>query len=151
MEMCAQSYERLLARVEKPGRYLGNELGCVRKDPASVDLRVALAFPEVYEIAQSHPGLQLLYDLLNRRDDVYAERVYAPWFDLEAVLREHRHPLVSLETYTPLSQFHVVGFSLQYELTYTNILAMLDLGGIPLRAADRSATDPLVIAGGPCA
>jgi radical SAM family uncharacterized protein/radical SAM-linked protein len=151
METHAQSYERLLARAEKPGRYLGNELGVVRKDPQAVQLRVALAFPEVYEIAQSHPGLQLLYDLLNRRDDIYAERAYAPWVDFEAILREHRHPLVSLETYTPLNQFHIVGFSLQYELTYTNILTMLDLGGIPLRAADRHATDPLVIAGGPCA
>ena len=151
MPICAQTYERLLARVEKPGRYLGNEPGCVRKDPASVALRVALAFPEVYEIAQSHPGLQLLYDLLNRRDDVYAERIYSPWSDLEAVLREARHPLVSLETYTPLRDFHIVGFSLQYELTYTNLLAMLDLGGVPLRAAERLPFDPLVIAGGPCA
>ncbi len=151
MSVCAHTYERLLARVEKPGRYLGNELGAVRKDPAAVELRIALAFPEVYEIAQSHPGLQLLYDLLNRRPDVYAERVYAPWFDLEAVLRAAGHPLVSLETYTPLSDFDVVGFSLQYELTYTNLLAMLDLGGIPLRAVERGAGDPLVIAGGPCA
>jgi radical SAM family uncharacterized protein/radical SAM-linked protein len=151
MSTSASTYERLLARVEKPGRYLGNEPGSVRKTADDVALRVALAFPEVYEIAQSHPGLQLLYDLLNRRTDVYAERVYAPWFDLEAVLREHAHPLVSLETYTPLSDFHIVGFSLQYELTYTNVLAMLDLGGIPLRAADRRADHPLVIAGGPCA
>ncbi len=150
-DSCAQTYERLLARVEKPGRYLGNELGCVRKRPDAVALRVALAFPDVYEIAQSHPGLQLLYDLLNRREDIYAERVYAPWFDLEAVLREHAHPLVSLETYTPLRDFHIVGFSLQYELTYTNILTMLELGGIPLCAADRRTADPLVIAGGPCA
>lgn len=151
MPVCPETYERLLARVEKPGRYLGNELGVVRKDPRAVELRFALAFPEVYEIAQSHPGLQLLYDLLNRRADVYAERVYAPWFDLEAVLRQAGHPLVSLETYTPLRDFDLVGFSLQYELTYTNILAMLDLGGIPLRAAERGSDDPLVVAGGPCA
>lgn len=151
MPVCAETYERLLARVDKPGRYLGNELGVVRKHPASVSLRFALAFPEVYEIAQSHPGMQLLYDLLNRRDDVYAERVYAPWPDLEAVLRQAGHPLVSLETYTPLRDFHLVGFSLQYELTYTNVLAMLDLGGIPLLAAERGAADPLVVAGGPCA
>ena len=88
MQINAESYERLLARVEKPGRYLGNELGCVRKDPAAMALRVALCFPEVYEISQSHPGLQLLYDLLNRRADIYAERAYAPWIDLEAVLRQ---------------------------------------------------------------
>ena len=151
MPVCAETYERLLARVEKPGRYLGNELGVVRKDLAAVELRFALAFPEVYEIAQSHPGLQLLYDLLNRRQDTYAERVYAPWVDLEAVLRQAGHPLVSLETYTPLREFHIVGFSLQYELTYTNILTMLDLGGIPLRADERGSGDPLVVAGGPCA
>lgn len=144
-------FDSLLLRVEKPARYLGNEPGAVRKDPGSVRLRIALAFPEVYEIAQSHPGLQILYDLLNRRPDVYAERAYAPWFDFEALLRVHGQPLVSLETQTPLSAFHIVGFSLQYELTYTNLLAMLDLGGIPLRAAERSARDPLIIAGGPCA
>jgi radical SAM family uncharacterized protein/radical SAM-linked protein len=144
-------YEQLLRRVEKPGRYLGNERGAVRKDPSSVRLRFALAFPEVYEIAQSHLGLQILYDILNRRADIYCERVYAPWLDMEELLRRHALPLVSLETATPLSAFHIVGFSLQYELTYTNILGMLDLGGIPLAAKERGPTDPLVIAGGPCA
>jgi radical SAM family uncharacterized protein/radical SAM-linked protein len=143
-------FHSLLSQVEKPGRYLGNELGAVRKDPTTVQLRFALAFPEVYEIAQSHPGLQILYDLLNRQPDIYAERVYAPWFDCEALLRQHDLPLVSLETHTPLSQFNIVGFSLQYELTYTNILQMLDLGGIPLLSAERGRRDPLVIAGGPC-
>jgi len=123
----------------------------VRKDPAGVQLRFALAFPDVYEIGQSHPGLQILYDLLNRRPDVYAERVYAPWFDMEAALRDAGLALPTLETFTPLRQFDVVGFTLQYELTYTNVLAMLDLGGIPLRAAERRDDDPLVIAGGPCA
>ncbi len=145
------NFEALLAHVEKPGRYLGNEKGAVRKDPAAVSVRFALAFPEVYEIAQSHPGLQILYDLLNRRDDVFAERAYAPWPDMEALLRRHQLALPSLETSTPLSDFDLVGFSLQYELTYTNVLAMLDLGGIPLRAADRADGDPLVVAGGPCA
>lgn len=151
MRFSRPTYEALLARVEKPGRYFGSERGAVRKDPGAVALRFALAFPEVYEIAQSHPGLQILYDILNRRPDVCAERVYAPWFDLESLLRGHDQPLVSLETFTPLAQFHVVGFSLQYELTYTNVLAMLDLGGIPLLAAERTRRDPLVIAGGPCA
>ncbi len=145
------TYEALLAQVEKPGRYLGNERGAVRKDPAGVALHFALAFPEVYEIAQSHPGLQILYGLLNSRPDVYAERAYAPWIDFEALLRQHEQPLVSLETFTPLHEFDIVGFSLQYELTYTNILNMLDLGGIPLRAAERTAHHPLVVAGGPCA
>jgi radical SAM family uncharacterized protein/radical SAM-linked protein len=144
-------HEHLLSFVDKPGRYLGNERGAVRKDPNAVAVRFALAFPEVYEIAQSHLGLQILYDVLNRRADVYCERVYAPWIDMEALLRRHELPLVSLETRTALRHFHIVGFSLQYELTYTNILAMLDLGGVPLLAAERGADQPLVIAGGPCA
>jgi radical SAM family uncharacterized protein/radical SAM-linked protein len=145
------AYESLLTNVEKPGRYLGNERGMIRKDLGSVQLRFALAFPDVYEIAQSHPGLQILYDLLNRRSDVYAERVYAPWLDMEAALRRAGLPLATLETLTPLRELDVVGFTLQYELTYTNLLAMLELGGIPLRAAERGPDDPFVIAGGPCA
>lgn len=145
------SYAAILPLVQKPGRYLGNEFGAVRKDPSAVQVRVALAFPDVYEIAQSHPGLQILYDLLNRRGDVYAERVYAPWPDMEALLRQRHLPLVSLETFTPLREFDIVGFTLQYELTYTNLLAMLDLGQIPLLAAERQQPFPLVIAGGPCA
>jgi radical SAM family uncharacterized protein/radical SAM-linked protein len=143
--------ERLLPLIEKPGRYLGNERGAVRKDPARTRLRFALAFPEVYEIAQSHLGLQILYDVLNRRPEVAAERVYAPWPDLEALLRARGLPLVSLESGFALADFHVVGFSLQYELTYTNLLTMLELGGVPLRAAQRGPGDPLVVAGGPCA
>ena len=146
-----EAYERLLPLVEKPGRYLGNERGARRKDLGEVRLRFALAFPEVYEIAQSHLGLQILYDILNRRPDVAAERVYAPWPDLEALLRARSLPLVSLESHLPLVDFHVVGFSLQYELTYTNLLTMLELGGIPFRAAARGPAHPLVIAGGPCA
>ena len=145
------AYEELLTRVDKPGRYLGNERGVVRKQASSVRLRWALAFPDVYEIAQSHPGLQILYDLLNRRPEVYAERVYAPWLDMEAELRAARLPLASLETATALRDFDIIGFTLQYELTYTNVLTMLDLGGIPLLAAERGADAPLVIAGGPCA
>lgn len=114
-------------------------------------MHFALAFPDVYEIAQSHPGLQILYDLLNRRDDTYAERAYAPWPDMEAELRRAGLPLASLETFTPLHEFDIVGFTLQYELTYTNVLQMLDLGGIPLHAAQRDESHPLVMAGGPCA
>jgi radical SAM family uncharacterized protein/radical SAM-linked protein len=144
-------FETLLGHVEKPGRYLGNERGAVRKDPHDVSLRFALAFPEAYEIGQSHLGLQILYDLLNARADVYAERVYAPWLDLGQLLSDYGQPLVSLETSTPLADFHIVGFSLQYELTYTNVLAMLDLGDIPMLASEREDGDPLVIAGGPCA
>jgi radical SAM family uncharacterized protein/radical SAM-linked protein len=144
-------YESVLERVAKPGRYLGGERGMVRKSLSAVDLRVALAFPDVYEIAQSHPGLQILYDLLNARSGVYAERVYAVWTDMETELRAAGCPLVSLETFTPLSEFHILGFTLQYELTYTNVLAMLDLARIPMCSADRGNRDPLVIAGGPCA
>jgi radical SAM family uncharacterized protein/radical SAM-linked protein len=123
----------------------------VVKDPGQVRLRFALAFPEVYEIAQSHLGLQILYDLLNGRSDIQAERAYAPWVDMEALLRQRGLPLASLDTCSPLAEFDIIGFSLQYELTYTNILMMLDLGGIPLRSRERTARHPLVIAGGPCA
>ena len=150
-ETYREAYERLLPLVEKPGRYLGNERGTIRKPLEGVGLRFALAFPEVYEIAQSHLGIQILYDVLNRRADVAAERVYAPWPDLEALLRRDGLPLVTLESHVALRDFHVVGFSLQYELTYTNLLTMLELGGIPLRAAARGPGDPLVVAGGPCA
>src|SRR5262245_52254304 len=144
-------YERLLPSVERPGRYLGDERGAVRKDLSALAVRFALCFPEVYEIAQSHLGLQILYDLLNRRPDVVAERCYAPWVDLEAQLRAQGLPLVSLESHLPLRDFHVVGFSLQYELTYANLLTMLELGGISLRSIQRGPQDPLVIAGGPSA
>jgi radical SAM family uncharacterized protein/radical SAM-linked protein len=151
MRTYREAYERLLPLVEKPGRYLGNERGAVQKDLSRVRLRFALAFPEVYEIAQSHLGLQILYDVLNRRPEVAAERVYAPWPDLEALLRARKLPLVSLESHLPLADFQVVGMSLQYELTYTNLLTMLELGGVPLRAAARGPEHPIVIAGGPCA
>src|SRR4030095_1187924 len=130
-------YERLLPSVEKPGRYLGDERGAVHKDLSTVAGRFAPCFPEVYEIAQSHLGLQILYGLLNRRPDVAAERCYAPWVDLEAQLRRHELPLVSLESHLALRDFHVVGFSLQYELTYANLLPMLALGGIPAGSSQR--------------
>ena len=146
-----QAYATILPLVEQPSRYTGGELGTIIKDPADIRLHFALAFPEVYEIAQSHFGLQVLYNLLNNRPDIQAERAYAPWPDLEEQLRRQHLPLVSLETYRPLSAFEIIGFSLQYELTYTNVLAMLDLGGIPLLSRDRDASHPLIIAGGPCA
>ncbi len=146
-----QAYASILPLVEQPSRYTGGELGTIIKDPADIRLHFALAFPEVYEIAQSHFGLQVLYNLLNNRPDIQAERAYAPWLDLEEQLRQQHLPLVSLETYRPLSAFEIIGFSLQYELTYTNVLAMLDLGGLPLLSRDRAASHPLVIAGGPCA
>jgi len=146
-----QAYATILPLVEQPARYTGGERGTVVKDLAQVRLRFALAFPEVYEIAQSHLGLQILYNLLNDRPDIQAERAYAPWVDMETLLRQRGLPLASLDTCSPLSEFDIIGFSLQYELTYTNILMMLDLGGIPLLSRERNAMHPLVIAGGPCA
>jgi radical SAM family uncharacterized protein/radical SAM-linked protein len=143
--------DSLLSRVQKPGRYIGGEVHSIRKDPDTVDVRVALAFPDVYELGMSYSGFQILYHLLNRRPNVAAERVYAPWPDMEEVLREAGVPLFSLETRTPLREFDILGFTLQYELHFTNILQMLELGGVPLRAEAREASDPLVIAGGPCA
>ncbi len=137
--------------VEKPGRYLASEINAFRKNFDQARVRFALAFPDVYEVGMSHLGLKLLYEVLNQIEGVMADRVYAPWFDLEKNLRQMGEPLRGLETERPLRDFDFVGFSLQYELSYTNILTMLDLGGIPLRAAERGPEDPWVIAGGPCA
>jgi radical SAM family uncharacterized protein/radical SAM-linked protein len=141
--------DSILPTVEKAARYVGGEWNCVRKPPAEVHTRIALCFPDVYEIGMSHLGLKILYSLLNKRQGWAAERVYAPWPDMEAKLRQKGIPLLSLESYTPLREFDIVGFSLQYELTYTNVLTMLELGQIPLRTAERTLSDPLVIAGGP--
>lgn len=143
--------ELILRRVQKPGRYTGGEWNQIKKDPAKVKVRVVLAFPEVYEIGLSYLGQRILYNQLNRRLDVLAERVYAPWPDLEAQLRQTGLPLYSLENKIPLYQFDIVGFSLLYELNYTNVLSILDLGGIPVLAGDRELGQPLVIAGGPAA
>jgi len=147
------AYERLLPAVKQPAQYIGGEVNSVVKAPdGDVDaLSVCLAFPDTYAVGMSHTGLQILYGTLNRRPDAAAERAFAPWLDLEARLREAALPLASLETFTPLSQFDILGFSLQYELGYTNVLNMLDLAGIPVRAAERTLDHPLVIAGGPCA
>jgi radical SAM family uncharacterized protein/radical SAM-linked protein len=144
-------YADFIERVAKPARYLGGEYMSVVKRPEDVDVRIALAFPDVYDIGMSHLGTKILYALLNKHPRIAAERVFTPWVDMEAELRSRGLPLVSLESSTPLRDFDVVGFSLQYELTFTNVLTMLDLGGIPLRAADRGARDPLVICGGPTA
>jgi len=144
-------YSDLLARVRKPARYLGGEPGQVRKGWDGVDVRMCLAFPDLYDLGMSHLGTKILYRLLNDHPRILAERAFMPWDDLEAELQTRGLPLVSLESARPLCDFDVVGFSLQFELTYTNLLAMLDLGRIPLRTAARRAADPLVIAGGPCA
>jgi radical SAM family uncharacterized protein len=141
-------YDRILPRVQKPGQYAGGERNTVVKDHAAVDLTVALAFPDTYAVGMSHLGLKILYHMLNGRRDVAAERVFAPWTDMEKELRRRDLPLCTLETFTPLSQFDVVGFSMQYELSFTNFLNMLELGGIPALTADRSPTDPVVLGGG---
>ncbi len=140
-----------LSRVQRPSRYLGREINAVFKDPQAVDLRVALVFPDLYEVGMSHLGLGILYDILNQREDIWAERAYAPAPDLEAELRSRNQPLVSLESATPLKDFHLLGVSLQYELGYTNLLAILELGGIPFLAAERGPLDPVVVGGGPAA
>ncbi|MBM4374588.1 MAG: TIGR03960 family B12-binding radical SAM protein [Deltaproteobacteria bacterium] len=142
-------YASFLARVEKPARYAGGEVGAVVKDWASVEARVCLAFPDVYDIGMSHLGYKILYKILNDDPRTLAERAYCPWVDMEAELRERQLPLVSLDGYHALSEFDVVGFSLQFELTFTNILTMLELGGIALRSAERGEDAPLVVAGGP--
>ncbi len=142
--------EFILPFVNKPARYTGNEFNTIHKDISSVSVRIALAFPEVYEIAMSYVGFGILYHQLNKEPDVWAERVNAPWIDMESRLREVKVPLFSLESFTPLTEFDLIGFTLQYELTYTNILNMLDMAGIPLLAAERKESDPLIIAGGPC-
>ncbi|MFI5331930.1 MAG: TIGR03960 family B12-binding radical SAM protein, partial [Desulfobaccales bacterium] len=138
-----------LSRVQRPSRYLGGEINAVLKDPRAVALRLALLFPDLYEVGMSHLGLGLLYGILNRDDTIWAERAYAPAPDLEAELRLKGRPLTSLESGTPLSQFDLLGVSLQYELGYTNFLNMLELGGVPLLAAGRGPGDPVVVAGGP--
>jgi radical SAM family uncharacterized protein/radical SAM-linked protein len=148
--------ESILPLVSKPSRYLGNEFHVVQKHAAQKaagekPVEWCLILPEVYEIGMSHWGLKILYEILNTRPDSLAERCYSPWFDMEAQLRRHRLPLYALESKRPLRDFDIVGFSLQYELTYTNVLQCLDLGGIPLRAEDRGEDDPLVAAGGPVA
>ena len=141
---------KILPTISKPTRYLGDELNAVKK--SQVDLiKIALAFPDIYDVGMSHLGLKILYRILNSCEDVLAERVFAPWFDMEEKMRMEGIPLFSLESYTPLKEFDIIGFSLQYELSYTNILNMLDLAGIPLLSSQRDKNYPLIIAGGPCA
>jgi len=140
--------EKLLEQVEKPARYIGNEWNAVRKDLGSVDVKFALCFPDLYEIGMSHLGFKLMYHLLNEQEDVACERVFAPWTDFEELLRQNSLPLFSLESKTPIKNFDIIGFSLAYEMSYTNVLNMLELGGIPIFTSQRGEKDPLVIAGG---
>lgn len=142
--------DKILLSVDKPARYIGNEINCIYKDTKTIDIRFALCFPDVYEIGMSHLGLSILYDFLNKREDTYCERVFSPWVDLDKIMREESIPLFALESQDDLKDFDMLGFTVQYELSYTNILRILDLSNIPLYSKDRTEEDPLIIAGGPC-
>ena len=148
--MNEKRFEQLIMTVQKPGRYSGGEVNQVVKDKSAVDVRFAFCFPDTYEIGMSHLGMKILYSLFNERDDIWCERVFAPWIDFEKVMRENDIPLYALESRDSIRDFDFVGFTLQYELSYTNILSMLDLGGIPLKASERDDSYPIIVAGGPC-
>lgn len=142
--------DEILLKVEKPARYIGNEVNSVMKDKKQVDIRFCMCFPDVYEIGMSHLGIQILYDMFNRREDTWCERVYSPWTDLDRVMREKNIPLFALESQDPVREFDFLGITIQYEMCYTNILQILDLSQIPLAASERTWEDPIVIGGGPC-
>ena len=141
----------ILCKVEKPSRYVGGELNQVIKNPDDVNIRFAFCFPDVYEVGMSHLGTRILYHTINERKDTYCERVFTPWPDMEGLMRENGIKLFSLETKTSLDKFDMLGFTLQYEMSYTNILNMLDMSGIPIRASERGEDEPIIMAGGPCA
>ena len=142
--------DEILLTVEKPARYIGGEVNMQLKDPSKVDIRFCMCFPDVYEIGMSHLGIQILYDIFNRREDTYCERVYSPWVDMDKLMREKNIPLFALESQDPVMDFDFLGITLQYEMCYTNILQILELAQIPIYAKDRSDKDPIVIGGGPC-
>ena len=142
--------EELLMKIDKPSRYIGGELNIVKKNPDDVEIRFAMCFPDVYEIGMSHLGIQILYDMFNKRDDTYCERVYSPWPDLDKEMRENNIPLFALESQQPIKDFDFLGITLQYEMCYTNVLQILDLAQIPLYSKDRTENDPIVTGGGPC-
>ena len=142
--------DEILLKIEKPARYIGNEVNSVMKDKNEVDIRFAMCFPDVYEIGMSHLGIQILYDMFNRRDDVWCERVYSPWLDLHKIMKEEQIPLFALESQDPIRDFDFLGITIQYEMCYTNILQILDLSQIPIHSCDRGENDPIVIGGGPC-
>ncbi len=142
--------DEALLTIEKPERYIGNEVNSVVKDKGQIDIRFAFCFPDVYEIGMSHLGIQILYGMFNSYSDVWCERVYSPWMDMDALMREKNIPLFALESQDPVKDFDFLGFTIQYEMCYTNILQVLDLSGIALKSADRTWDDPIVIGGGPC-
>lgn len=143
--------DTILMSVEKPARYIGGEVNAVIKDPDEVEIRFAMCFPDVYEIGMSHLGMKILYEMFNRREDVYCERVYSPWPDLHNIMKKKNIPLFALETQDPLTMFDFIGITLQYEMCYTNILQILDLAGIPFLSTERTGNMPIIIGGGPCA
>ncbi len=143
--------DEILLSVQQPARYIGGEVNMRVKDPKKADIRFAMCFPDVYEIGMSHLGIQILYSMFNSREDIYCERVYSPWTDLDPILRENKIPLFTLETQEPVKNFDFLGITLQYEMCYTNVLQILDLSQIPLHTCDRTENDPIVIGGGPCA
>ena len=149
--MISKEVQKILPLVQKPGRYTGGELNSIVKDKSKVQLRYAFCFPDSYEIGMSHLGIKILYSAANAREDVWCERVFAPWHDMEKQMRENNIPLYALESGDPLKEFDLIGFTLQYELCYTNVLNLLDLAGMPIKAADRDERYPLVVGGGPCA
>ena len=148
--MFPKEVEKILLKVQKPGRYVGGELNSVIKDKSKVDLRYAFCFPDTYEIGMSHLGMKILYSLVNEREDAWCERVFAPWVDMEEQMRKNDIPLYALESGDPVKDFDMVGFTLQYELSFSNVLNMLSLAKIPLYSKDRESLTPLVVAGGPC-
>lgn len=148
--MDTKKFEELLLGVQKPGRYSGGESGSVIKNKENVAVRFAFCFPDTYEIGMSHLGMKILYSQFNSRDDIWCERVFAPWLDFEEVMRRENIPLFALESRDPIKDFDFIGFTLQYEMAYTNVLNMLDLAGVPLKSKDRHGISPLVVAGGPC-
>lgn len=143
--------DEVLLKIESPARYIGGEVNSVMKNKNEVDIRFAMCFPDVYEIGMSHLGIQILYDMLNQRDDIWCERVYSPWSDLDQIMRQQQIPLFALESQEPVKNFDFLGITIQYEMCYTNILQILDLSGIPLKGELRTEEDPIVIGGGPCA
>lgn len=140
----------ILLSIDKPARYIGNEINCIKKDKNNIAIRFVMCFPDVYEIGMSHLGMQILYDMFNRYDDVWCERVFSPWVDLDAIMREQNIPLFALESQEPVKDFDFLGITIQYEMCYTNILQILDLSGIPLLSSQRDENDTIVIGGGPC-
>ena len=142
--------DEILLKIEKPARYIGNEVNSGMKDANKVEMRFAMCFPDVYEIGMSHLGIQILYDMFNQREDVWCERVYSPWLDLHKIMKEEQIPLFALESQDPIREFDFLGITIQYEMCYTNILQILDLSRIPIHSRDRSEADPIVIGGGPC-